>query len=152
MAEKYLFHVAKLENKGVLVPSEDAREAMRAKGYRIGDTIAAVLSKPRNPLYHRFGHVFGKMVVENIEGFEELNPHQALKRLQIESGVGCDEMKVKVEGLGFVDVRVPQSLSFGSMDEGTFKEVMAGLSQYVIKTYWPTLTVDEINRMMEAMP
>ena len=72
--------------------------------------------------FNRLLHKIGCLVVENIESFCSYKAHDALKRLQIEANAGCDELKIwrhgKVELL-----RIPNSLSFESMDEGEYQEV-----------------------------
>ena len=193
---KHIFTIAKINDLGVLVPDPQAQAFLREKGYKIGEKVSCAPERARSPEYHRFAHQFGKLVVENIEGFEALNAHTAIKRLQIESGVGCDEIKVKVPSIddttyriiaalldimldlvgenekhnlmtvvdalskliedadnnAYTDVRIPKSLSFANMDETEFRETMDGIAKYVIESYWPDMTIDEINRMAECLP
>lgn len=147
--EKFLLRV----QKGALVPDDVATaRRLREKGYKVGDVLSAELSKPRNPKFHRMAHAFGELVAENIEGFEGMGQHQVLKRLQLEAGVGCDEILLNVPKVGMVPYRVPQSLSFASMDEAQFKRVYRGLTQHVSDTYWPDLSPEEIEAMAELMP
>lgn len=67
--------------------------------HREGDLVFADFRKPRSPGFHRLAHAIGKLAVENIESFAHLTPHEALKRLQIEAGVGCDLLSVNMNGL-----------------------------------------------------
>ena len=132
-SDKILFVV----QRGKIVPADDLANArLRAKGFRIGDQINAVLTKPRNPAFHRLAHAFGQLIADNIESFEGMDCHRVLKRLQYETGIGCEEMGARVPGIGFVPVRIPQSLSFSSMDEGRFREVLQGLARHVASEYW----------------
>ena len=51
-----------------------------------------------------------------------------------------------------VNQRQARSLSFESMDEGEFKETIRAMSEYIARTYWPSLTPQQIEQMAEAMP
>jgi len=148
LPERFLLRVA----KGALVPVDGLTESrLREKGYRIGDVLLAALVKPRNPKFHRMMHVFGKMIADNIDEFNGMDAHSVIKRLQYEANVECDLMGVKVPEIGFVEVRTPRSLSFASMDEGTFSETFRALSRYIAENYWHDLSEDQIIEMSEAM-
>lgn len=137
---------------GVLIPhSELDRARLREKGYRRGDVLSAELTKPRNPRFHRLAHALGRLIADNVEAFEGMDAHRVLKRLQWESGHGCEEMGVQVPGAGLATVRWPRSLSFASMDEGEFREIYSGLCRHVAKTYWSGLDEAEVERMAELM-
>jgi hypothetical protein len=147
--ERLLLTVA----KGTLVPADGYTVArLRARGFNLGDEVHAVLTKSRNPKFHRLVHSFGQVLVENIEAFEDLDGHRVLKRLQIEGNIGCDEVALIFPGLGPTSYRVPRSLSFESMDEGEFHETFRQFSRYVSKTYWPTMTPEQIEQMAGFMP
>ena len=47
--------------------------------------------------------------------------------------------------------RIPRSLSFASLDEGEFREVMRKISGYIAAEYWPSLTAEQIEEMAETM-
>jgi hypothetical protein len=79
----------------VAATASDA-DRLKTKGNKIGDLIFARMTKPRNPGFHRLAHAIGKLAVENIPEFSHLDAHTALKRLQIESGAGCDALSVEV--------------------------------------------------------
>jgi hypothetical protein len=138
--------------KGALVPADiTSQNMLRERGYRTGDVLAAELRKPRSPGYHRLAHAFGELCAENLDAFSGMNPHSVLKRLQIEAGIGCDEVALNFPGIGPCVYRVPQSLSFESMDQATFEGVFAGLCEHVARVYWPGLDADEVARMAEVM-
>ena len=144
MAERYLLRV----DKGSFIPADEHTKArLREKGLHFGDILAAELRKPRNPQFHRWAHAFGQLVADNIEAFEGLSAHQVLKRLQLEANVGCNEIPLMLNGMACA-YRVPESLSFESMDEGRFHEVVRGMTQHVSKTYWNTLTPEQIEEMV----
>lgn len=83
--------------KGGFQPADATTQSrLRTRNYGIGDLVFAELKRPRNPGFHRLAHALGKLFVENIEAFENLDPHTCLKRLQLESGIGCDEVMVPV--------------------------------------------------------
>lgn len=138
--------------KGALTPANcAAEEALRSRSYSVGDIVFCEIKKPRNPGFHRLAHAFGQIVEGNIEGFEGLGCHGVLKRLQIEANVGCDEIAVVFPGVGPCVYRIPQSLSFESMDEARFREVFTGLCEHVAERYWPTLEAEQIEEMAQTM-
>lgn len=136
--------------KGGLQPADAfSTEELRRRRYKIGDIVAGEIKKPRNPGFHRLAHALGAVISENIEAFSGLDAHTTLKRLQIESGIGCDEIAVNFPGIGPCTYRVPQSLSFESMDEVTFHDTISGLCDYIARKYWPTMDAGQIERMAE---
>ena len=146
--EKIMFRV----EKGALVPADRfSFEKLRARKYSTGDLVAVQLGKCRNPRFHRLAHALGTLVVENIEDFEGMNAHAALKRIQIESNTACDEIMLKIPGLGAVMQRIPRSLSFESMDEDEFKETVKGFCRHIAKQYWPDMQPEQIEKMAEVM-
>ena len=139
--------------KGVLYPSDDyTTERLRAKGYHVGDVLSATLTKQRSPGFNRLAHQLGALVGQNIEEFGGLDAHKVLKRLQIESGVACEETAIKIPGYGMMMHRTPQSLAFDAMDEGEFRECMTGLSRWISTQYWPQMDEDQILNMASLMP
>lgn len=160
-----------------------ASDAERVKPYlRGGDLVFCDFRKPRNYGFHRLAHAIGRMLVENIDGFDHLTPHEALKRVQMEAGAGCETIMVDIntvwsdvmkwirdnmgdayvqvlrlalEAIGIksrqIPVHVPRSLSYESMDQGEFHEVVKTICKYVSRRYWPSLTPEAIEEMAEAM-
>jgi hypothetical protein len=45
--------------------------------------------------------------------------------------------------------RMPKSLSFSTMAQDEFKEVMAGICHHLVNQYWPDTTVEEIEQMAQ---
>ena len=126
----------------------DASTAGQLRGkHKVGDLVFAEFKKPRNPGFHRLAHQLGGMLAENLDAFEGVEAHAVLKRLQWEANVGCEEFGAQAPGLGAVSIRVPRSMSFESMDEVEFKQVITALCRHVAKTYWPTCTAEEVERM-----
>jgi hypothetical protein len=124
---------------------------LRARGFRIGDEVLAVLTKPRRPKFHRLVHQFGAVLVENVEAFAHLDGHEVLKRLQIEGDIGCDHVPLVIPGIGPVTYRVPRSLSYESMDDGEFSELFRKFSIHVAAEYWKTMKPEQIERMAGLM-
>jgi hypothetical protein len=139
--------------KGGLVPADSyVSSRLRQRGYKVNDIVFAVITKPRNPKYHRLAHRIGTLCVEHLAGFEELNAHTAIKRLQWESGCGCDEIGALIPNVGITQIRIPLSLSFESMDQGVFEEVIKGLCRHISTTYWPDLSPIQVAEMADSMP
>lgn len=145
--------IALIVGKGHLAPADGyAEERLRERKYAIGDILSAELRKSRSPGYNRLAHQLGALVAENVEEFTGLNAHQVLKRLQLESGVACEEIAIKVEGYGMMMHRTPLSLSFDSMDEGEFREAINGLSRWISDNYWKGLDEVQVLDMAALMP
>lgn len=138
--------------KGGFEPADGYSEGMlRARKYKMRDIVFAEIKKPRNPAFHRLAHAIGTLCAENIDDFRGLDPHKVIKRLQIESRLECDEVAHMVKGYGMVISLIPKSISFESMDEAEFKELMTGLCDFIAEEYWPTCTGEGIEKMAEAM-
>lgn len=138
--------------KGCLRPADGLSEArLRAKGFKIGDLVFAEIKKPRNPGFHRLAHALGTLVADNLDPFEGMDPHAVLKRLQLECGIGCEEIAYKLHGMTVVQ-RIPLSLSYESMGEDEFQGVFRGMCGHLSRTYWPGATEDKIAAMIDLMP
>lgn len=167
--------------KGALVPADrHTLEMLQAAKLSMHSVVCASIGKVRNERFHRLVHGFGELVAQNVDKFAGVPAHEVLKRLQAESGVGCDVLYVRAADvwprmsehavgaagdhlrpalqivgtlLGDVEVPVntPRSLAFGSMDEIEFAQVFNGLCQHVIKTYWPGLEPYQVEMMAEIM-
>lgn len=137
--------------KGALVPADQfAATQLRERGYKVGDVIKGDLTKLRNPKFNRLVHRIGQLVVANIEAFAGLDAHKAVKRLQIEGRIACDEIGVMVQNYGMVIQFIPRSLSFESMDEAEFHEAARGICRTIAERYWKDLTAEQIEEMAES--
>lgn len=137
--------------KGALVPADNyAASKLRERGYAMNDLLAAELVKPRNPKFNRLVHRIGQLVVANIEAFAGLDAHTAIKRLQIEGNVACDEIGINVPGYGMLIQFIPRSLSFESLDEGEYQEAAKGICRTIAERYWPDLEPKAIEEMAES--
>lgn len=145
--ERLMFRVA----KGALVPADTYTELrLRERSYRMGDLLAAELTKPRNPKFNRLVHRIGQLVVANIDAFNGLDAHKAIKRLQIEGKVACEEVGIHVPGYGMLIQFIPRSLSFESMDEGEYRDAARGICRTIAERYWPTMTAEQVEEMAES--
>lgn len=146
--ERIYFRVA----KGALTPADPyAASVLRQRGYHLGDLVAADVVKPRNPKFNRLVHKLGQLVIANIDAFRGMDAHRAIKRLQIEGRVACEEIGVMVANFGMVIQFVPRSLSFESMDEGEYKQAARGISRTIAERYWPDMGAEEIESMADCM-
>jgi len=117
---------------------------LREKAYTVDSIVYASFSQPRNPKFHRLVHVFGEMIKNNIPGFEYLDSHQVLKRIQVEADIACDHVAMIMPGIGPVTYRMPQSMAFDAMTEEKFKEMFKNMAMYVAENYWPGLTPEQV--------
>lgn len=137
--------------KGALVPADRfAAEQLRAKRYKVGQIIQGDLVKLRSPGFHRLAHRIGGLVAHNIDAFAGMDAHKALKRLQIESGVACDEIGIHVPNFGMCIQKLPRSIGFDVMDESEYRDAVQGICRYVSARYWPTLTPEQVEQMAES--
>lgn len=146
--EKLMLRVIK---DGFAPADEYSRKRLRERKYSIGEIVAGQITKPRNPKFWRLAHGLGTLVSENIEGFEGMDCHKVLKRLQREALIECDEFVFKVPNCGMVTQYIPRSLSFESMSDEVFHDVYAKMCQYIIKEYWPTETTERMTEMAQMM-
>lgn len=112
---------------GALVPTHPIdRRSMRERKYTIGTQLCATLRKDRNPYFYRKAHVLAGWLADNVEAFAGLSMHDALKRLQELSGVGCESVEYELPGIGKLTRTEAESLNFRDMDEGRFVELWGG--------------------------
>lgn len=138
--------------KGGLVPADGYAESqLRTKKLKIGDVIGAQITKLRNPKFNRLVHKLGILVTQNIEAFSGLDAHQAIKRLQIEGRIACDEIGVMVPGYGMVIQFIPKSLSFDSMDEAEFHDAARQICRLIAERYWSNMEPEKIEQMAGCM-
>lgn len=139
------------EEIGALVPRFSCdRRALRDRGMRDGVEVRAELRKPRNVAFHRLAHAVGTLCVDQLPEFSDCDAHEAVKRLQRETGVCCETMEIDLGSLGRVPVSVPRSLSFDEMDEADFARLVAAIFQLLARRYWSGMTpegVEELVRM-----
>ena len=92
---------------------------LRERGFNVGREVRAELKQPRNVAFHRLAHALGNLLRDNVEAMQGLTGHDALKRVQRESGVCCERIEVDLGPLGKVPVMQARSLAFDDMaDDG----------------------------------
>lgn len=147
--------------KGGMQPADGfAQERLRARGYKIGDLVSITVKKTRKPWYHRMAHKLCGVVGVNVERFApfvspttgKADAHKVLKCIQWEADICCDHMAMMVPNVGMVQVRIPESISFESMEQGEFEEVYNSICQWVSTNYWPDLKPEQIEQMVSFMP
>lgn len=135
---------------GAMVPASDADKAMmRERSFRRSTKVRAVLTQPRNERFNRLVHGLGAVLAANLDRFTGKQAHAAVKALQTEALVYCDEEVFDLPGLGVLTRHTPQSLSFDSMGEEVFQDFWAKCCAYLVATDWPTLTVERLTEMAE---
>lgn len=134
---------------GAFVPNSDEdKNYLRERGYRNGEKVRAVLTKPRNERFNRLVHGMGYLIATNIEGYEGLTSHEAIKKLQVEGLIYCNIEILTFENIEFKR-HIPRSISYDSMDEHNFQDFWIQCCKYLIDKYWPELDEDELTNMIE---
>lgn len=143
------------------------RNLLKERGWRKGDEVRAEFKRPRNVKFHRLAHAIGVLLVENVEGFEMLDGHDALKRVQLESGVCCEMIEMDASpvvsalldaaeallGKGArvvlagvlpkikkIPVKIAESLAFDEMTAERFDTFFNGITDYIDRTYQSAMT------------
>lgn len=112
---------------GALVPAHPVdRRSMRERKFNTGKLLRATIRQDRNPYFYRKAHVLSGWLADNVEEFSGLSQHDALKRLQERSGIGCETVEYDLPGIGKLTRTEPESLNFFDMDEGRFNELWDG--------------------------
>lgn len=113
---------------GALVPDHPIdRRSMKERKLFVGKMVRATLREDRNPMFWRKAHVLSAWLADNVEAFAGLDTHAALKKLQTDSGIGCETEEFDMPALGIRGTRtVAQSLNFSDMDEGEFATLWDG--------------------------
>lgn len=134
---------------GAFVPNSEAdKHFLRERGYKNGELVRAVFSKPRNPRFNRLVHGMGRLIVENLEGYEGLRAHDAIKKLQVHARIHCDIELLTFAGME-VSHFVPKSISYDSMDEHTFQNFWSECCNYLIDKHWHDLDEEDLTNMIE---
>ena len=137
-----------------LAPADPYAETrLREKKYKPGDILSAQLSKLRKQGTHKNAHKIGVLMMQAHDDFRYYaNAHDVLKRLQVESGAACEEIKIKKRNGEWELHRYPLSFSFDSLGEAEFNEAVRVICRYIVDVYWPGMDSEEIDLMAERMP
>lgn len=147
MSERTFWRKATINGTPALIPAEQRTEQIFAT-YRNGETRGGKLTMPRNLGFHRLAHSIGGLAADNLDDFDGMGAHECLKRLQLETGVECDEMAIRI-GKQMVIHRVPRSLSFDSMGQDRFKKLVTAICERLIRGYGFGESEDEIRQMAD---
>ena len=138
--------------KAYAVPyNEHTLVRLREMGLVVDDIVAVEINKPRNGEFWGLAHRLGNLCTEHVEDFSGQSAHEALKKLQLDSKTKCDTSSVDLPGFGRVICHKPRSLSFDSMDQTQFFEVMKSFCRHISQTYWPNMTANQIASMAGCM-
>ena len=148
MASKRIFF--RFSNNGLLPADSWAASQLQEKRFHNGDIVSAQLWKLNNPGFHRLIHRIGQLCASNIEAFDGMDAHRVIKRIQLEANICCDEIAGILPGNGAMTWRIPQSLSFDSMDDIERHGLALAMCRHISKQYWPTLSPDQISEMAES--
>lgn len=126
--------------EGTFKPADEAsRQICRDRKLYAGIEVIAYLYQVRSLEQWKKAHGLGLAMVEHVEAFQNLNAHSALKKLQVDGNIACEEEVFDLGPLGKVTRRLPRSLAFDELDETEFQEIYARMLKYVRETYWPQL-------------
>jgi len=148
MASKRIFF--RFSNNGLLPADSWAASQLQEKRFHNGDIVSAQLWKLNNPGFHRLIHRIGQLCASNIEAFDGMDAHRVIKRIQLEANICCDEIAGVLPGTGAVTWRIPQSISFDSMDDSERHELAAAMCRHIATRYWQTLNAEQIEQMAES--
>ncbi|MCO7610578.1 hypothetical protein NJH83_10080 [Pseudomonas chlororaphis] len=130
--------------------SSDAdRSILRERDFRINTKIRAELKQPRNPRFNGLVHSLGRVLSQNIDRFSGKQSHDAIKALQLESGVYCDEELFDIPCLGQLTRKTPRSLSYDSMGEEVFQDFWRQCCADLVLNDWPSLTEERLSELAE---
>ncbi|WP_282259606.1 hypothetical protein [Stenotrophomonas sp. PS02301] len=104
---------------GALVPAHPVDQlSLRERKFGTGLLLRATLRQDRNPMLYRKAHVLSGWLADNVEMFTGLSQQDALKKLQEESGIGCEAVECDLPGIGRLARTETESLNLVDMDEG----------------------------------
>lgn len=148
---------------GALVPAHEVdTRLLRERKFHTGKEVRGELKQPRTEWQHRLIHKIGQLVVDNVEGWEQLDCHDALKRLQLDANVCCETVEMDASpviaavldacevllGAGArrvlagvlpeistIPVKRAESLAFDEMEQDRFQELFDGITEHVGRRY-----------------
>jgi hypothetical protein len=128
------------ESIGALVPLHPIdQRLLKERKFHVDREIRAELKQPREVWKHRLMHKIGMLLVDEVEGFEHMDSHEAIKHAQAESGVCCDSERFVIDlgqfGRHEVDRKIPRSIAFDEMPEDEFERLFLGVTAWVGERY-----------------
>lgn len=158
------------ERLAILAAHPIDRRLMKERGFKAGDEVRVEVKQKRVVWQHRLIHKIGQLMVDNVEGWEQLSSHDAIKQLQMQSGVCCETVEIDagpvigavlamirvlvgkrtfaklakaLPRIEKVPVRRAESLAFDEMEQDRFEQLFDGITEYIGKHYAHVL-LDEV--------
>lgn len=131
------------EEFGCFVPSHPIDQRLaKERRFRVGREYRAEIKQARIGWQHRLIHKIGQLMVDNVEGWEQMDSHAAVKRLQRESGVCCEEIEIDIPGIGTLMAKQAESLAYDDMEQDRFEKLFSGITEHIGKQYAHVLLDD----------
>lgn len=122
------------------------------RNYADGDLIRLEITKPRDYGQLKRAHKIGTLARTQLPGFEALDSHEAVKKLQVDSGMCCDVTRTDLcalgLGYGVLESRQAKTIAFDKMDEAEFQALVKGICLHIHEKYWPAMHPLAIEQMM----
>jgi len=128
------------------------RAAMKERGFKRGQRVACDVFPERCYSQWKQAHKLGTLLVLNVEGFENLDAHKALKKVQQEGDIECEHVTIDVPGFGPLRASTPRSLAFDEMGQDDFDRVFLAMCRFIGERYFNGLDESAILEMIELMP
>lgn len=137
---------------GLLAEDDVQRAAMKERGFKKGMRVALDVHAERCYSQWMQTHKLGQLLVANVDGFESLDAHKALKKVQQAGDIECEHEAFDIPGLGKVTRSVARSLAFDEMGQDVYDRVFKALCQYIGATYFGGLDDVAVAEMIDLMP
>jgi len=136
---------------GVFIPcGEMAVAECKRRNFKPGQKLLISFHNLRSYGTHKHAHNVGKICIKHIDDFSNYyDPHDVLKRLQIEGNIACDQIGATDANGTKVMYLIPRSLKYEDMDETEFLQVINKFYQFISKKYWPSIKPEAIQEMAE---
>ncbi len=131
------------------------RRISRERGFKVGHDYRAEIKQARNVKFHRLAHAVGHLLVDNVEAFRDKSAHDALKQVQVDSGVCCDVERFVIDlgtfGRHEVERNMPRSMAFDDMEEDEFANFFNGITAYIGERYTSVMLDDVVAEFWEMV-
>lgn len=134
----------------------------KERRYRVGHEYRLEIKQARVKWQHRLIHKIGQLMVDNVEGWEQMTSHDAVKRLQLESGVCCETVHIDampvisavldaceamlgqgarkvlagvLPELKTLPLKVAESLAYDDMEQDRFEQLFDGITEHIGRAY-----------------
>lgn len=121
------------------------KKSLRDRKYSEGDEVRALISKPRNPKFHRLVMGALNMVLENQDALHTID--QLLLVVKIKLGL----VETIIDPHNGKSYFIPQSIAFDAMDEGDFHVFWKQLCTLIEREYLPGMTREKMEELLSMM-